>query len=141
MKCPKCGYTGFDYLDACRKCGGDLREVRMALQIIAVSPDDRGGVAGPRPPALDEPAPAADYGYRDSPAATDFTELAASSSSPEEDALLTDLNFDESFADMVEPTSYRDTAAAPAPQAGAEDDGLLDIDFGDVFAEQDKPPS
>ena len=24
MKCPKCGFTSFDYLDSCKKCGGDL---------------------------------------------------------------------------------------------------------------------
>jgi hypothetical protein len=24
MKCPKCGYHSFDYLDNCRKCGQDL---------------------------------------------------------------------------------------------------------------------
>jgi ribosomal protein S27AE len=26
MKCPKCGYTSFDYLDECKKCGKDLAE-------------------------------------------------------------------------------------------------------------------
>jgi len=26
MKCPKCNYTSFDYLDTCKKCGKDLTE-------------------------------------------------------------------------------------------------------------------
>jgi len=26
MKCPKCNYTSFDYLDTCKKCGKDLSE-------------------------------------------------------------------------------------------------------------------
>jgi len=26
MKCPKCGYTSFDYLDECKKCGKELNE-------------------------------------------------------------------------------------------------------------------
>ena len=26
MKCPKCGYHSFDYLESCKKCGGDLTE-------------------------------------------------------------------------------------------------------------------
>ncbi len=50
-----------------------------------------------------------------------------------------DLNFDESFQDIVEPTSYRGGEAAPAAAAAApkeEDDGLLDLDFGDVFGEK-----
>ena len=28
MKCPKCNYTSFDYLDTCKKCGKDLSEHR-----------------------------------------------------------------------------------------------------------------
>ncbi len=31
MKCPKCGYTSFDYHDACRKCGKSLQEERTRL--------------------------------------------------------------------------------------------------------------
>ena len=26
MKCPKCNYISFDYLDSCKKCGKDLSE-------------------------------------------------------------------------------------------------------------------
>jgi len=25
MKCPKCGFTSFDFLDNCKKCGQDLQ--------------------------------------------------------------------------------------------------------------------
>jgi hypothetical protein len=142
MKCPKCGYTSFDYLDSCKKCGIDLRELRTKLQIIAVSPDERAGMVGRSSPAVEEPAPSASYGYDDSAVATDFSELSAPEPAQEDgDAILADLNFDESFADMVEPTSYRDATASPAPAGSEEDEGLLDIDFGDVFADKDKPGS
>ncbi|PLX42437.1 MAG: hypothetical protein C0608_02980 [Deltaproteobacteria bacterium] len=41
MKCPKCGYTSFDYLDECKKCGADISDTRAMLGVIAVSPEER----------------------------------------------------------------------------------------------------
>lgn len=139
MKCPKCGYTSFDYLDACRKCGGDLREARSLLQIIAVSPDERGVLAGPSAPVPDELAAGPSFGHDDAVPSADFSEFADTSSSGGGGETLADLNFDESFADMVEPTSYQEPARpAPAqPTRVDEDEGLLDIDFGDVFGDKD----
>jgi hypothetical protein len=39
MKCPKCGYTNFPYVESCRKCGHGLAEQREALGIYALRPD------------------------------------------------------------------------------------------------------
>lgn len=129
MKCPKCGFTGFDYLDSCKRCGGDLRDTRSLLQIIAVSPDERAG-SGVAAPA---PSPAAVPEARGAPAAVDFSELDPEPlAAPEGQAMLEDLDFDQSFADMVEPTGH-----AAAKREVAEDDALLDLDFGDVFGEKD----
>ena len=36
MKCPKCNYTSFDYLDSCKKCGKDLLEHRESYNIRSV---------------------------------------------------------------------------------------------------------
>lgn len=36
MKCPKCNYTSFDYLDSCKKCGKDLIEHRENFNIRSV---------------------------------------------------------------------------------------------------------
>jgi hypothetical protein len=36
MKCPKCNYTSFDYLDSCKKCGKDLLEHREKHNIRSV---------------------------------------------------------------------------------------------------------
>ncbi len=33
MKCPKCGYTSFDYLRECKKCGENLDDCRQALNL------------------------------------------------------------------------------------------------------------
>ncbi len=39
MKCPKCGYNSFDYLDSCKKCSKDLTEhkARFNIQSILLS--------------------------------------------------------------------------------------------------------
>jgi hypothetical protein len=39
MKCPKCGYTSFPYLENCAKCGHALTEQRAALGIYALRPE------------------------------------------------------------------------------------------------------
>jgi hypothetical protein len=39
MKCPKCKYTTFDYLETCPRCGKDLSAEKIKLHIIAVKPN------------------------------------------------------------------------------------------------------
>jgi hypothetical protein len=39
MKCPKCRYTSFPYLENCPKCGFGLAEQRAALGIYTLRPD------------------------------------------------------------------------------------------------------
>jgi hypothetical protein len=36
MKCPKCGYNSFDYLDSCKKCNKDLTEHKARFNIQSV---------------------------------------------------------------------------------------------------------
>lgn len=33
MKCPKCGYHSFDYLDSCKKCGNDLTSFKRKFNL------------------------------------------------------------------------------------------------------------
>jgi hypothetical protein len=39
MKCPKCGYTSFPYLESCSRCGRGLAEERAAFGLYALRPD------------------------------------------------------------------------------------------------------
>ena len=39
MKCPKCGFTSFPYLESCRKCGLVLAESQAAWGLYALHPD------------------------------------------------------------------------------------------------------
>ncbi len=139
MKCPKCGYTSFDYLDECKRCGSDLRDVRALLNLITVSPEERAA----RPPGEEAVAGAVAQGEPEP-----FVEdLGAAPEAEEAEDILADMNFDESFEDLVERTSYEEAPggepAAPAaavaakePGGGDEEEDLLDLDLGDLFAEE-----
>ncbi|MEN6447688.1 MAG: hypothetical protein ABFD70_08110 [Syntrophaceae bacterium] len=39
MKCPKCGYISYDYLDRCKSCGEDLVPTKIKLNIYTKQPD------------------------------------------------------------------------------------------------------
>ncbi len=144
MKCPKCGYTSFDYLDECKRCGTDLRDVRALLNLITVSPEERAA----RPPreeaATVAAAAAAEAGGEPEPFVED---LGAAPEGAEGEDILADMNFDESFEDLVERTSYEEASGGEAPGAAAavaakepgeaeEEEELLDLDFGDLFGEE-----
>lgn len=47
MKCPKCGYTSFDYLDECKKCGKDLMEHKEKHSIRSLMFPGSGAAAAP----------------------------------------------------------------------------------------------
>ncbi|MFY9398185.1 MAG: hypothetical protein WAR22_07485 [Desulfomonilia bacterium] len=46
MRCSKCGYVSFDYLDRCKSCGDDLVPSKIKLNIYTKPPeidiDDEG---------------------------------------------------------------------------------------------------
>ena len=48
MKCPKCNYISFDYLDSCKKCGKDLSEHKEKHNIrsLLFAGAGAGAVAG-----------------------------------------------------------------------------------------------
>lgn len=122
MKCPKCGYTNFDYLDSCKKCGNDISDVRSMLGVIAIAPEDRA-VLRPKRPAPRQAAPQA------APATADL--FGAPTAAP--------LGREETIGGMdslVEPTSY---AGKPAGGKAGQDEGdeefLPMADFEDVFKE------
>ncbi len=146
MKCPKCNYTSFDYLDACKRCGADLRDVRTLLNLITVSPEERAvappaGAPAPEPGPLEEPSglegPAAsfeDFGDADRPVVEPV-----SPGTEGDEEILSDIDFEGSFEELVEPTRYEQAeadegATRPAP----EDEELLELDFGDLFADGEK---
>jgi methionyl-tRNA synthetase len=39
MRCPKCGYISYDYLDRCKSCGEDLIPSKIKLNIYTKQPE------------------------------------------------------------------------------------------------------
>jgi hypothetical protein len=163
MKCPKCGFTSFDYLDECKKCGVDISDVRSELGIIAVSPDERAA-SSPTGMMVDD-----SVGVGDVEAPADTEGLGGATFLGED---LSEDTFEDTFDSMVEPTGFDEgetlgealgeedqgieldsplpgpeapeaPEAAPAEPAaegkGEEgDEEFLDLDFGGIFEEDEK---
>jgi len=130
MKCQKCSYTSFDYNDNCPKCGAGLTDLRTLLQIIAVSPEERA-------PALSARAAEPAASSRTAGSAAEAQPAQARERAPEPGGeVLEGLDFDESFDDLVEPTSYAESP--PQPGKAKPGDDLLDLDFGDLFGDKSK---
>ncbi|MEN6472441.1 MAG: hypothetical protein ABFD81_00310 [Syntrophaceae bacterium] len=46
MRCTKCSYTSFDYLDRCKSCGEDLVPAKIKLNIYSKAPEIEIGIDG-----------------------------------------------------------------------------------------------
>ena len=101
MRCPKCGFHSFDYLDACKKCGGDLTDLKLRCKF-------QGYVAPPAAEATAEVAEAL---------APELPEIAET----EEEAI--DFGFDILAEEPVpaQPSPLAAAATVSARFAGADD--------------------
>lgn len=76
MKCPKCGYTSFDYLESCKKCNNALGEFKTKYGLrsllfphrtqkpaAAVTPTLAAATATPALVAATETSDSTDFGY------------------------------------------------------------------------------
>lgn len=56
MRCPKCGFHSFDYLDNCKKCGVDLTELKLRCKFQGyVIPPSAENVPEPEAPFQELP--------------------------------------------------------------------------------------
>lgn len=152
MRCPKCGYTSFDHLDSCKKCGKDLAEFKARYGIKSVlfpgqtAPgtvaaeaaydDDTAdaavaaatgavGVAATVPDTGSNVSESDDFGF-------DFM-----GDSAEDD----DLSFDELFEEAPEDEDVEETIEGPKQQtdaeAGAAEEFSFDLPEEDTELEDD----
>jgi uncharacterized RDD family membrane protein YckC len=153
MRCPKCGYTSFDHLESCKKCGKDLVEFKERFGITSVLfPGQMSSADAEEEEYNTEVADAAVVAAT-ATAASITTDAAAadatSKSSENEDfgfdfmgdsAEDDDLSFDELFEEAPEDEDIEETIEGPKDQAAEEaedfsfdlpeDDAELDDDFG-----------
>ncbi|WP_305041834.1 RDD family protein [Geoalkalibacter sp.] len=66
MKCPKCGFNSFDYLESCKKCGNDLKEFkgRFSLRSLLFPHRDKAAPPGAAAPVMAKAGESDfDYGF------------------------------------------------------------------------------
>ncbi|WP_305045240.1 RDD family protein [Geoalkalibacter sp.] len=119
MKCPKCGFNSFDYLESCKKCGNDLKEFkgRFSLRSLLFPHRDKAPplVAVNRVMARAEEAEF-DYGFMEQQAqdpvpASAAATVAAAAVAPVEEAFDIDWNQDDAGASAPEEASAPPAAA------------------------------
>lgn len=152
MKCPKCGYNSFDYLDSCKKCNKDLTEhkARFNIQSILLSERQTEAIS-----SVAEEAVAAATAAVNIP----FDNFAGDSTEEEADDFGFDfmgdseddenLAFDELFEEVPSEDDLEETL--PAPAAAAEEVEQesteeatprgLDDDLGDEFSFDETEPT
>ena len=153
MRCPKCGYTSFDHLDNCKKCGKDLIEFKERYGIRSVLFPGQMNPDGVVPAAdLDvEEADAAvaaatgtaaavsDGVAEERPTSSDSDDFGFDfmDDSAEDD----DLSFDELFEEAPEDEDVEETIEGPRQQgaeaSAEEDDFAFDLPDDDTDVEDD----
>ena len=110
MKCPKCGYHSFEYLERCRKCGNDLAAFKSKFNLRSlIFPKRQGGAVAPAVAGEDfafEAEPSAPLAVAAVTAVTAVAATAASASA----ANATDFGFDF----MDEPSAIEESPLSPA---------------------------
>jgi hypothetical protein len=119
MKCPKCGYVSYDYLDACRKCSVDLVEFKTAIHLEVVRPGDLdlGAVLAGRAEKMGH-APSYNFDHIDDDFFSAQTMLVDRPEPHEEEAEEFDISLDD---DLPETTSR--TSASTGSSGAAADRG------------------
>lgn len=162
MKCPKCGFTSFDFLENCKKCGNDLQEhkSRFGLRSLiypGVTPTAPSPGVAPDEAAADlaTPADSTDFGFdfmsEESPETTAAAEDEEGFDFPAEESGGDDFagnlgaaddnafDFTEDSEDQIEATDVEEPIEAadtePAPESESGDD--FDFDNWDDVAEED----
>ncbi len=134
MRCPKCGYNSFDYLDSCKKCGKDLVEFkdRYSIRSVLFPGQMRPTVAGAAEAVAES-------------SAADAAVAAAATAATAAAAVATAGAAAEEVADMDDFTEATETAGSEADDFGfdfmgdsaEEEDLSFDELFEDAPADED----
>jgi hypothetical protein len=135
MKCPKCGYVSYDYLDACRKCSVDLVEFKTAIHLEVVRPGDLdlGAVLAGRAEKMGH-SPSYNFDHIDDEFFSAQTMLVDRPEPHDEEAEEFDISLDD---DLPETTSR--TSASTGSSGAAADRGNF-VSFEEEEEEEAKIP-
>ncbi|MBI4774948.1 MAG: hypothetical protein HY788_12350 [Deltaproteobacteria bacterium] len=124
MKCPKCGFISFDYLDSCRQCSTDLRETRRKLGLGLMPSSKSETLLGPAVAESTARSDKSDFTFQE-PEAESNEELVFSDSDLFEES---DLGFS---TEQLELGLGDARAPLEGGQSGSGDLGPIEFDFDD----------
>lgn len=102
MKCPKCGYNSFEFLDTCKKCNADLSTIRQTLGFRTSGAPRAAQPAAPSP----EPAAVMAPAGQAEPPVTEIVEEPVAESAKGQPSGDFDFHFEEPKAGQKEPESF-----------------------------------
>jgi hypothetical protein len=150
MKCPKCGYNSFEFLDSCKKCGSELETLKRTYRIspLVLSP----GESIPTEIRQETFSSAADMPVHDTEGSgtakvTEEFSWDVPGSSTVDETTETASGFDLNFLDPDKPSesaeqeygfSFAEEAASPVPDiALPEDEGsAFDLPAAETVVEE-----
>ncbi|WP_243372274.1 hypothetical protein [Geotalea sp. SG265] len=154
MKCPKCGYNSFEFLDQCKKCGNDLVSFKVSKGIRSVLAPVEERVVGPVAAGIVSPGAQAGQSIplpEDENFSWEEPAVETNPSAPGEEAGMAEFSFGEpasesepSLDDLLEPSATLERATAPGGEGAKAPAGGLAPGFGgapgefemeDLFAE------
>ena len=138
MKCPKCGYHSFEYLERCRKCGNDLAAFKAKFNLRSlIFPKRQSGTAAPAVAGEDFAFEAESSAPVVAAAVTAVAATAVSTAA----ANATDFGFDfmdeTPVADESSPTPADGASPFPGEIEPSAGKGVFDSDAFDWNAEEE----
>jgi len=130
MKCPKCGYNSFDYLDSCKKCNKDLTEHRARFNIQSILLSEMPSetvVAAPEEVIAAVTADTSIDDFASGGAGADANDFGFDFMGDNEDN--ENLAFDELFEEVSSEDDVEETL--PAPETSGDQPVSLDQELGD----------
>ncbi len=142
MKCPKCGFNSFEFLDSCKKCGADFGAFKQSHGIspVVLRPS---AVPAAAPVSVPEPAPV-EASAKEQPE-SDFSWSAPEEPTSPESGSKQDDTFDFSFSEPAEEKPVIDGSSSgfsfeeePEPAMPEQEPGFGEA-FRDEFSFDDAP--
>lgn len=157
MKCPKCGFNSFEYLDSCKKCGNDLAAFKMSLGIqpVVMPPGVfTGQQAGNRSEMGFEQEPVIAPAVAAAPIASTGDEFefdtapvapTAAPAAPPEESTFGEISFEETGSDTAPHWGESEPADAFSGQEfggfDTEPAATKDDSFADMFGKEGAKPA
>lgn len=145
MKCPKCGYHSFEYLDTCKKCQANLNAFKTTHKIVPViaprataAPSNLSSQASP--PAAAQPLGQDDFLIGNPAIFSSTGNNATASTDNDNDFVFNEISFTEDAptVELKENAWDSPAAAVPLTLGGSPETQEFPDLFGDVLPQEEQ---